>query len=405
MTNNETVPNSAGNPQEKGLTWRIKSKVGGWFSRPSFGKVVPPMRESAMVILARTTLPDREVSLGDINVYTTLPIDFGVARRLAFAINEIKETPIDQFELEQLKPSAAVYEAIPWAASAIAHHYNSEIPVILPNEEDVMLMRPWLRDVSQFLGRFSSRWQYRFGRFVERKAEDILGEAVKNILNRVDIIGQIDHPKARFVPELVSLYQEVTKPEYVEEDDFDLGSLFDMNKRPKKVRVPIEDQVGTLITILRIAKTGRQDAWVNRETYPLIAGALEISKFPPDSVDEDTASIAGSEIISGIEKFLRRQNITKLHPAPKPVKTFDFWDGNTWNFNSVERSFAETFAWDQVQAVKRSLPSILVEVMNLLPESGPEVTQAVRKLSEDILILSKQGVSNAEIAAALFRKS
>lgn len=48
---------------------------------------------------------------------------------------------------------------------------------------------------------------------------------------------------------------------------------------------------------------------------------------------------------------------------------------------------------------------MFTEAGHLLPESGPEVLGAVRMLSENILILSKQGVSNAEIAAALFRKS
>ena len=67
-------------------------------------------------------------------------------------------------------------------------------------------------------------------------------------------------------------------------------------------------------------------------------------------------------------------------------------------------SAAETFAMDKVLAVKNSLTIILLHVQGLLPESGPEVVESIRILSENILILSKQGKSNAEIAVALFRK-
>lgn len=173
----------------KGLVSRVTSRVRSLFTRPQSTEVFPSIRESAAEILARTTLPNRYVTLDDISIYAALPIDFAATRRLALAVNQIKETPIDQFELSQLKPSSAVYEAIPWAASAIAHHYNPEIPVILPNEQDVVAMKPWLRDVSRFLGRFSGRWQYRFGRFVEKKAETAIDEAARNILKRVDIVG------------------------------------------------------------------------------------------------------------------------------------------------------------------------------------------------------------------------
>lgn len=387
----------------------VFSKVRDWFNRPQSSAVFPPIRESAAEVLARTTLPNRAVTLDDISIDNTLPIDFAATRRLALAVNQIKETPINQFELSQLKPPPAVYPAIPWAASAIAHHYNPDIPVIVPNEEEVVAMRPWLRDVSNFLGRFSSRWQYRFGRFVEKKAENAIDEAARNVLKRVDTVGQIDHPKARFVPELAQLYKQVTKPEYENGASFDLGvalgSLFGEESAPRKVRVPIERKIANLVANLRYAKYGSPHEWINRDSYPLLSRVVEITKFPPDTVDEGEAGIVGSEVMSGVETFLKGQGARGISVAPRPVNTFDLFDANTWNSDSIMRSLAETFKPETVAAVKRSLPSILVEVQNLLPESGPAVTAAVRKLSENILILSKQGVSNAEIAVALFRKS
>lgn len=397
------IPNK---PQEakKGIVASVK----GWFSRPQSTEVFLPIRESAADILARTTLPNRPVTLDDISIYNALPIDFAATSRLALTVNQIRETPVNQFELSRLKPPATVYEAIPWAASAIAHHYNPEIPVILPNEQDVVAIRPWLRDVSNFLGRFSGRWQYRFGRFVEKKAETAIDEAARNVLKRVDTIGEIDRPRARFIPELTQLYKHVTKPEYEDDESFDLGealgSIFGEESAPRKVRVPIERQVANLVANLRYTKYGSH-GWINRNSYPLLSRALEITKFPPDTVDEGEAGIVGSEVMSGIETFLKGQGVRGISTAPRPVNTFDLFDANTWNGDSVMRSLAETFKLETVLAVKRNLPTILVEVQNLLPASGPEVTAAVRKLSEDILILSKQGVSNSEIAVALFRKS
>lgn len=135
----------------KGQVERIRS----WFHKPEVLEA-PPKREPTGVILARTDLPNRNVALADISIYN-LPVDFAATKRLALAVNEIKETPVEQFEISQLKPPASVSAAIPWAASSIAHHYNPDIPVILPNDEEVMTIKPWLKDVSIFLGRFSIR--------------------------------------------------------------------------------------------------------------------------------------------------------------------------------------------------------------------------------------------------------
>ncbi len=391
-----------------GLISRATSRVKNWFSKPQSTEAFPPIRESAPEILARTLLPNRQVTLEDISIHNIIPIDFAASRRLALAVNQIKATPINQFEVSQLKPPASVHEAIPWAASTIAHHYNPEIPIILPNEQDILAMKPWLKDVSSFLGKFSGRWQYRFGRFIEKKAENALGEATKNVLKRIDTVGQVDHPKARFVPELAQVYKEVTKPEYEDDESFDLGealgSIFSEESKPRQVRVPIERKVVDLIENLRHAKRGSPYGWINRNSYPLLARAVEITKFPPNTVNEAEAGIAGSEVMSGIETFLKGQGIRDISSPARPVKTFDLFDANTWNDQNIMRSFAETFAYEQILAVKRSLPGILVEVLNLLPESGPELVDAVRILSENVLILSKQGISNAEIAAALFRR-
>lgn len=219
-------------------------------------------------------------------------------------------------------------------------------------------MKPWLRQVSQLFGRFSGRWQNRFGKFIEKKAETLITDAAGNILKKVDLIEEINHPKARFVPELADLYRRAAKPEYMQDDGFDLGEFLDIFSDKlalqRQKRVPIEIKIAELVGALKFARTGNQRGWINRTSYPLIARVSEISGFPSSATNEETAGIVGSEIMSGIGKFLKEQGVREIPRTPRPVKTFDLFDGNTWNGGSMGRSFAETFAWDQVQAVKKT---------------------------------------------------
>lgn len=374
--------------------------------RKTTPETFPPRRESADDILAKTPLPKRNVQLHDISLYG-LPIDFTATRRLAIALNEIKETPIDQFELAQLKPPAAVHEAIPWVASAIVHHYNPEVPVITPNEDDITAIKPWLRSVSHLLGKFSPQWQYKFGRFVERRADHLLNKTAEGVLKRLDLIGIIENPQSQFVPEIESLYSRVSKPTYEEDTRIDIGEIFDIfgEQRRPMVQVPIERKVLDLVVELQNTRRGSKYGLVNRQDYPLLASVIEITQFPSDDVDIDTAAVVGSEIMTGLEAFLKLRGIKNVRQAQSPVKTLDLFNTDTWTTDSAMRSLAETFAMKQVLAVKRSLPSILVEVEGLLPQSGPKTVDRVRKLAEDILILRKQGVSNTEIAQALFSKT
>lgn len=377
---------------------------------------LPPTREPTSAILARTRLPDREVSLDDISIYN-LPVNWTATGSLATAINRLKETPLDRFEIRQHMPSPDVYAGIPWVASAIANHYNREIPVILPSADEIKAIKPWLTGLSSLIGRFSVTWQYRFNRFIEANADDkILNQSASNILRRVDTIGEIDHPKARFVPEVAAIYNQVAAPQEEEDDNFDpIGDLFsifdDSPAKPKTRLAPIERKVENLVSALIDAKYGRGNSWINTQAYPLLTRAVQMAKFPPDFVDvgipmasPQVGGIVGSEIMQGVEGFLRKRGMTVIPTATSPVRTFDLFDGNTWNSDSVNRSLAETFAQEKIRALKRELPDILTEVENVLPESGPAIMDSVRTLAENILILSKQGVSTTEIAQALFTK-
>lgn len=381
MTGPETTPGRENlDPSQdvkRGLISRgeLTSRVKGWFNKP--------LREPAADILARTTLlPDRLVSLADINLREKLHIDSTAAVRLALAVNGIKETPLDAFDINRFKPDKSLYPAIPWVASVIANSQNPEIPVLMPSEEDIAQMKPWLMETSILLGMFSSRLEHWFGRIVETSGAGKVNKKAKNIMKIAQKIGKIDNPRARFVPELAQLYRNLAQ---------DNGTL-------------IEHKITKLVGDLANARMYRTSSPIDESSYPLLATVIALTEFPPQGTSSFEAGIVGSEIMSGMEIFLKRQGERNISTAPEHIEPFDFFDLNTWTGDSIVRSAAETFAGERIRAVNRNLPSILIEVLNLLPENGPEIMNTIRILAENVLILSKQGVSNAEIAAALFRK-
>lgn len=75
-----------------GFFSKVRGKVRAKLQRFYIEESLHPVQESASGVLARTTLPDRQVNLGDISIYRVLPIDFAATRRLAIALNNIKET-------------------------------------------------------------------------------------------------------------------------------------------------------------------------------------------------------------------------------------------------------------------------------------------------------------------------
>ncbi|MBI2597340.1 hypothetical protein HYW41_04240 [Candidatus Daviesbacteria bacterium] len=86
--------------------------------------------------------------------------------------------------------------------------------------------------------------------------------------------------------------------------------------------MPIERKVEGLIVALKVAKHRSPNGPINRQSHPLIARALELSKFPPDDLNEGDAAVAGSEILKGIEAYLRQEGVNGLRTAPEPAMTF-----------------------------------------------------------------------------------
>lgn len=351
-----------------------------------------PLRQPVHPKLNNAPLPQREVSLEDVN-FRKIPLDWDAIKRVSILVNGFKTTPIDPFDIQSLRPSAELYPAIPMVASAIVNHYNPQFPIILPTEEEIMAMKPWLKKISMVIGKFSQRGQTRFGKVIEGWGEREVRNAAGQILRKVDVLGEIENPRDRFVPELAEIYGQVT----ISRTETLPGIFWDSVEE-----VSVEDRVRELLTEIMAARRG-DSRWINRENFPLVSRVLRVSGFPPDDLNISEAGIVGSELLQGIQNYLRSEG-RHVSDAPAPIKAVEFWDPETWGVDNVLRWVGEYFEPERIEAVKKGLPEILKEVKNSLPKSGFKVLEAVRTLAENVLILSKQGVSNAEIAAAIFAK-
>ncbi len=269
-------------PKKRGLLDRI-------FRRgPTIEPPRLPEREPVADLIARMPLPQRDVTPADVSIYN-LPLNFGAIKTLGLAVNRLKRTPIEQFDVQRLKPDESVYIGIPMVASVVAHHFNPEIPVVLPTQEEVMAMKPWVRDVAQFLGKSSSQWEKGVGGFAKRLGEDVVRKKAEGISKPVDLLGSVVNPQKQFVQEVGTIYQSYAEP------------VYDEGLRP------IEEKMPYLLQNLRDIRDGifyHRD--LTRDSLPILRAVLPAIKFPTDAfINEQGEKIAvgGSEVMRGLHVF------------------------------------------------------------------------------------------------------
>ncbi len=380
-----------------------------WLKWPKFGgspKEKPP-KETSQEILAKTELPNLgPVNLEDISIYR-LPIDLLAVKRLGLLINNIKDTPLDKFEFDQYEPHESVYGGIVPVASIFAHQFYPEIPEMLLTDAEIEPMRPHLGKAASLVGRFWSGGEFRLRRFMEKRAESMVREAADNIAHRAVkpllLLGEVPNPRASFVKEVADVYRDITEIEMQ-----NIGWI-DNYWVPK----PIEVQVYEFMQLL----PNIRDSWaitewrgrnIGRETHPLLARIMEGLRLPNEEMEAEFwySSVAGAEMMSGIKQFLETSGERNLPEAPAPTPAIDLENPDTWTLdpNTIIRTWGEWKYADKIKRVKDHLPDALTQARDILPENGPELRDAVRDLAVKVLILSKQGATNAEIAAALFAK-
>jgi len=341
-----------------------------------------------------------EVSLSAIDI-RTIPLNWTAVAKLGKSINELKDEPLRIQEFGPLNSlTELLYPAIPMVASIIANRRNPEIPIMYPTDEQVKAMKPGWGLVSDVIGRFSANWQARFNRILERKGSNRVTELAEQAFGIINVLEATHYvqPQKSFIDGLGTMYKDLSQPE------MQPGGLFGWDQIEK----PIEDKIKQLISEIRNARFGHSSGrYFDSSRHPFLAKLLVNANavginFPSEPTpsligpnsDEKTA-IAGSEVMGGIETFLKRNNRNDIPNAPRPME-FDFF-----NPDSYMRTLAEWYSADKLERVKVKLPEVLGYVVDCIPEDPTAVSIRIYEIAEGIVNLKKQGRSDKEIAEAL----
>jgi hypothetical protein len=343
---------------------------------------------------------EREVSLDSIDL-RTIPINWTAVARMGRSINNLKDEPLIMQEFALIRElKEPLYPAIPMVASVTAHQRNPEIPIIYPTEEQVKAMKPSLGFVSFIIGRFSNNWQAKFDRYLKQEGTHKVMGVAEKVFSMVRVLEntQYDHPRERFIDGLEVLYSDLSQSE-TEQGGF-LGL--------EEVERPIEKKILQLIQEVRSARfRDGHGRYFNSDRHPFLSKLLRVANsvginFPsaplptllePNS--DEKAAIAGSEVMGGIEIFLRSNSRQNIPAAPRPME-FDIF-----NFGSYMRAAAEIFNYSKLERVKAKLPEVLNQAADCIPEKPSAVAERIYEIAEDIVILKQQGRTDKEIAESL----
>lgn len=341
---------------------------------------------------SRSTWIDRKVPLEAVNIRRTLPINWSAIVEASRVVNKNKRTQLTKDHVAALKPSPEVYPFVPMAASVLAHQKNKHIPERLPTEAEIKKMKLWLNDVVFFVGLFSKDWAEKLNRTIEKEGANIIRLAVLKVGKAIDSLGRFENPQQQFIQDIYTLYSHLAQPAY---KDGWFG--------PEEVS--IEDKIHSLLdSFAYISDKHYVEGvdpwswhWFNKANLPLLEGLAPIVGFPPASLDRGTASIAGAELMSGLESFLRSHNL-EVPPAPQATP-FD-----PFNLATYWRALAEWWDPDRLEQVKQDIPQILDFSIKALPSSGADFSQKAFQIAENIVILDQQGVPPKKVVENIFKK-
>ena len=336
---------------------------------------------------------EKDVKIDSINL-RGLPVNLQALTNLGKAINEIKDDHIERKDLADIRPPVSLYPALPMVASVIASKRNPEIPVVLPTNEEVKAMKPYLVTIEKFIGRFSENLARKFGSYVERRGAQLVVDTANQVVKFAEVARTIENPQQQFLKEATLLYQNLQKPETEE------GFWGETNQ------VKVEQKIYNLLRSLNEARFNNSwpsytPRWLNSRDFPLLLKLLPRLNLPPQWTSEgniSNASIAGAELMSGLETFLKQQGIKGIGPAPQP-REFNLLDPDSWG-----RGLAEVFAVEKLERVKNGLPNVLTQTYQALPQNGPQMADKIYNIAENVCILKAQGHSPNEIAQNMFSK-
>jgi len=342
----------------------------------------------------------QEISLESINIRQNLQIGWGAIGELTSAINGLKKEPLVKGELINLKPPPEI-AAVSMVASVIAHQIDPEILVTLPTATEVKAMRPWLADISRVIGKFSSSLAGKFDRIIEKKGAHFIESAGLTIYNAARGIGQVERPRVQFLKEITRIYDEVSTEDGQWKLEGRIGNLLTAMREVRDGRVAYTTK-GRFFNWENNPDYNKGCRWFNKQNFPFIFRLLPISRFPPDSVvDNSDMRLVAAEIMEGVAAYLRSEGVGRVKPAPRPER-FNLFDLDTWHDRAIKRSLVEIFAPEQLERIKRELPNILHQARKVLPENGPDFTQSIYGIAKNICELKKQGYNDKQIVESLF---
>jgi hypothetical protein len=321
--------------------------------------------------------------LNSVNLKTLLPIDWQAVTLLGKELNQFQGIPFHRGDLAYIKPPPEANIVLVMVASVIVHFRTSQVQYLLPTKEEVQVLRPWLQSLEKLLYRLSPKWATKFGRYVETKGQEAVIGAGKVIIATAEMCRRFETPRRQFLYELEALYRVVQKPVLTE------GWL-------ESYPMPVEEKIGNLFSLLRCG--GNNRSGINQANFPLLFALVKKFNFPPPTLSDSEAGVAGAEMMEGIAAFLRQQRIANIPPPPS-AQEFDLFDMGTWM-----RGLAETFYSEKLDMVKQRLPILLGLVLRILPESGPELADVVYGIAEKIYLLGRSGVPANEITKHVFKR-
>lgn len=345
----------------------------------------------AMPQRASMNWSDKKVDISSINL-RTLPVNWNAIADIGKSINQIAGNPVTRQDIVALKPPTDVYPGIPMVASVIAHRRNKEIPIRLPTKEDIGNKRvQWYVDILyKYINPFSQKIAERFRGYVEQEGERTVLKTGLKIADVADIAGSIENPRQQLLKETALLYRILQQPE------IDEGFLYDGE-------VTVEDKILGFLDALKEAKYNPKllddtSYALNNRDFPLLLKLLPKLNLPSDTFDTWSASVAGAELMQGLEVFLRRQGMPDIEPAPLPQE-IDLFDATSW-----PRAYAEWFKGEKLERVKNGLPVVFEHALDALPTNGPEFADQMYALAENVCALHAQGKSSGDIAHHMFVK-
>ncbi len=317
------------------------------------------------------------------NIKSLLPIDWRAVTLLGKKINLLQGNTYDSNDLAVIAAPNEPKKLVLMVASVIANSRNPRIRPHFPSEEDLKELKPWIASVQGLIQRVSPKWAVRFGKYVERSGQDAVRDAAHAVIATAEWCRGFREPRKQFVDQMTALYRLVLQPAEV-------AGFWGSET------ATIEDKIGQLFLALRYGSSNMLPGF-NARAFPLLFAASKKFGFPGPNFSTEQAGIAGAEFVSGIYEFLRARGVKNL-PPPPGASEFDLFDLGTWM-----RGMAEMFYAEKLALVSEHLPETLDLVTRALPESGPELADAIYEIAERMCGLEESGMSPEDISQLLFR--